>query len=295
MSTETKTIKNYCQNCQRETNHAILYLKKVANDGEDFDYELKYFVVECLGCELVSFRQEVHDYEITYPDDYDNWVHDVTTRLYPKSLKKHRIIEQHLLPLQIKTVYSETLEALKANCYLLAGVGFRAVIEAICIDKEIQAKNLELKINNLARNRLITDKEAERLHAVRFMGNDSVHEMAVPREDALYVVLEIIEHLLSNLYIIDHHAKPVLDTFITNYEDFERLLRMRLKTFKKDDDFPLAKYLGKDIRRLNGQIISFETELINQIASGDFKKLKTGDIKPFGSNTTESYQHFIMI
>jgi hypothetical protein len=293
-TTEIKSIKSYCDNCQGETNHEILFNKKISSGDEDYHCDTKYLTVQCRGCESVSFRQEFHDYEATYPDETDNWVHEITVTLYPQPLKNHKAFrEQYLLPVQIRTVYNETLEALKSNCFLLAGVGFRAVVEAVCIDKAITGRNLETKITNLSKNRFITDKEADRLHAVRFMGNDSVHEMSVPTEKALYVVLEIIDHLINNLYIIDHHAKPVLDTFITKQEEFEELLLKKLRIFKKDDDFPLAKFLEKDMRRLNGQITIFETELINQIKLGSFKKLKVGDIKVFGTNTTDKFQHYI--
>jgi hypothetical protein len=117
--------------------------------------------------------------------------------------------------------------------------------------------------------------------------------MSVPRQEALDVVLEIVEHLLNNLYIIDHHAKPVLDTFITDFEEFEEILINKIRKFKKGDDFPLAKYLEKDVRRLNGQIAKFETQLIESINKGDFDFFTIGDIKLFGTNTTESFQHFI--
>lgn len=291
---EIKTKKHYCERCQGTTNHQIIAGKKIPIDDPDYRLDWKYFMLQCLGCEEISFRKETHDYEASYPDEYDNWIHDVMIEIFPYPLKNHRAItEQYILPAQIRTVYKETVDALKTNCHLLAGVGFRAVIEAVCIDKKIPGRTLEAKINNLAKSRFITEKEAERLHAVRFMGNDSVHDMAVPKEKALYVVLEIVEHLLKNLYIIDHHAKPVLDTFITDFSDFEKLLHKKLKKFKKDDDFPLAKYLEKDVRRLNGQLTKFEAELIDAINKGEFDLLKLGDSKPFGDNTTEYFQHFI--
>jgi len=152
-----------------------------------------------------------------------------------------------------------------------------------------------MKYKNTTANKLITDKEAERLHAVRFLGNDSVHEMAVPKEKALYVVLEIVEHLLNNLYIIDHHAKPVLDMYITDFEDFQVLLLKKLKTFNTGDEFPLAKFLEKDVRRLNGKIANFETDLIANIQAGEFKRLTLGAVKPFGINSTDNHQHFIKV
>jgi hypothetical protein len=293
-TTEKTTLKHYCEKCQGDTNHHILLGKRVGIDDPEYRLDWKYYMVQCMGCEEISFRKETHDYEVAYPDDDDKWTYEISVEIYPLPLKNHGAIdEQYILPAQIRTVYKETLEALKANCFLLAGVGFRAVIEAVCIDKQITGRTLEAKINNLSKNRFITDKEMERLHAVRFMGNDSVHDMAVPKEKALYVVLEIIEHLLKNLYIIDHHAKPVLDTFITDFEDFEEILIKKIKKFKKGDEFPLAKYLDKDVRRLNGQIAKFEAELIATINKGEFDFLTIGAVKKFGTNTTDNFQHFI--
>lgn len=290
---EMISIKHYCDNCQGETNHHIISQKKISSDDPEYNIVWKYYMLQCMGCELISFRIETHDYETSYPDEYNNWTHDITVRIFPTPLKNHKALSEYILPTQIRTVYNEAVEALKTNCNLLSGVGFRAVVEAVCIDKNITGRTLEAKINNLSKNRLITDKETERLHAVRFMGNDSVHEMAVPKEKALYVVLEIVEHLLKNLYIIDHHAKPVLDTFINDFEEFEELLLKKIKRFKTGDDFPLAKYLDKDVRRLNGQISKFETELITAINNGTFNRLSIGTIKSFGTNNAETFQHFI--
>lgn len=295
MSNQEKNIlKHYCDKCKGITNHFILYNKNMPSTDPDYSLECKYFMVQCLGCEDLSFRIETHDYEAIYPDDENNWIHDIKIEIYPQPLKNHKILQGlYILPSKIRIVYNETINALKANCYLLTGVGFRAIIEAICIDKQISGRTLEIKINNLTKNRLITEKEAERLHAVRFLGNDSVHEMSVPKEKTLFLVLDIIEHLLQNLYIIDHQAKPLLDTYISNFSEFKVILLKKLENFNKGDDFPLAKYLEKDVRRLNGQLSYFETELIKSIQEGEFKQLEIGDIKNFGTNTQDKFQHFI--
>jgi hypothetical protein len=295
MTVENKKIKHYCNNCQHETNHLVVNTRKRFHEDPEYRMCSFYMMVECNGCESISFRREEHDYEVTYLDEHDEWVHDISVDIYPSPLKNHKPISHFLLPPQIRIVYNETIEALKSNCFLLAGIGFRAIIEAICIEEGIKGKDLNKKIGNLSTHRLITDKEADRLHAVRFLGNDSVHEMTVPKETTLYVVLEIIDHLLNTLYIIDLHAKPVLDTFIKVYEDFESLLMKKLSKFNSGDDFPLAKFLEKDIRRLNGAFGKFETELINNIESGDFTKLRKGDKKLFGENSKDLYQHFIKV
>ena len=41
---------------------------------------------------------------------------------------------------------------------------------------------------------------AEILHALRFIGNEAVHELTAPPEDDLKAAIEIVEHTLENLY-----------------------------------------------------------------------------------------------
>jgi hypothetical protein len=288
-----KTIKHYCEQCQGETNHQILASETSVFDDPDLRIQREYFMLKCMGCEEISFRKETQDFEIMYPNRHNEWEPEIWVEIFPFPLKNHKPLYDHLLPDQIRVIYRETLGALKANCNLLAGAGFRAIIEAICIDKKITVKTLEGKINSLSKNGLITDQEAKRLHAVRFLGNDSVHEMAVPTEAALVVVLKIVEHLLDNLYIIDHNTKPFLDTVIADFDEFKKLLVENLQNFTKGDEYPLAKFLGKDIRRLNRQQEKFELELIDSINKGNFSLLSLGSKKPFGTKKTDIFQHFI--
>jgi hypothetical protein len=58
-------------------------------------------------------------------------------------------------------------------------------------------------LNKLLANGLITKKASERLHSIRYIRNDSIHELKEPEEEQLLLVLEIIHHLLNDLYLID--------------------------------------------------------------------------------------------
>lgn len=288
----TKKIKNYCRQCQSQTNHSVLF-KKVVNPSEDYHCSYIYMTVECAGCESVSYRTDFEDYESAYPDEYDQWQHDTTTTTYPSILFNHKgLSNTYILPEKIRIVYLEAIEAFKNNCFLLTGVAFRAIIEAICIDREIKGNNLEVKINKLAKSRLITDKEGERLHSIRFIGNDSVHEMSVPRKDTLYLVLNIIEHLLNNLYIIDYETKDSLETIINEFDDFKGLLNKNLKQYEQTEELPLSKFFGKDVRRIKGKISDFETELIEKINKGEYTELTVGKKDKY-KGSKEELQHFI--
>lgn len=290
-----ETTKSYCKRCEFETNHEILFDKNYrSKEEEGYDYAIDYMVVKCLGCENISFREEFSDLESIYPDEFGNWEPAVTVTTYPKKDRVTMGLEKvYALPDKIRLIYEEAINSYNADCPVLTGVAFRAVIEAICIHKEISGKNLEIKINNLVRQKLITEKEAKRLHSIRFIGNDSVHEMKVPNEESLKLVLNIIEHLLNNIYLIDHDGERVLETIIEKFADFEQLLNKCIRRMNHGEEVPLAKILNKDVRRFNGKLNEFEAKLIEKINNSEYTNLTIGKIDNYGNDSTQR-QHFII-
>lgn len=282
-----KDTKSYCETCDFETNHSILHIESV-DGNEDYHCVTNFMLVKY----TISFRKAFIDFENAYPNENNDWEPEITITTYPKQTIQQQISNVWILPDKIRTAYMEALNAFNSECFLLSGVGFRAVIEAICLDKNVQGRDLAKKIDNLTKQKLITEKEAERLHSVRFLGNDSVHEMSVPEKSKLLIVLNIIVHLLNNLYIIDYEIKNKLETVIAFYPEFELLLNVSLKNINQKEEVPIAKILGKSIRRLNGKIQDFENELIAKIKSGEYSKLEIGKIDKYGSNTN-LVQHFI--
>jgi hypothetical protein len=285
--------KSYCQRCDYNTNHKVLHKESIRSDYEEgFDYAVEYMILKCMGCERISFREVFINLEVSYPDQDGDWQPEITVTTYPEELKVKKKLENTFeLPEKIKLIYKEAINAYNANCLILTGVAFRAVIEAICIEEKISGSNLEKKINNLVKQKLITEKEANRLHSIRFMGNDSVHEMKVPKKRGLETVLNIINHLLNNLYLIDTDSHGVLETIIVKFQDFEMLLNKCIRKFNPGDEIPLAKILSKDVRRLNGRIADYEHELIEKINNGEYKKLEIGKVDSYGNDSTQR-QHF---
>lgn len=294
MTTTTELIKSYCRSCCNDNNHKVLFKEKINSNSEEYHCATEYSTIQCLGCEAVSFREDFHDYEQSYPNEHDDWEHTIIITTYPPYLKDHRQLDGYWkLPEAIKAVYIESVNAFKADWRLLAGAGFRAVIEAICIDKDIKGKNLEIKINNLAKGGLITKQECERLHSIRFLGNDSIHEMKVPENKQLKVVLSIVEHILKNLYLIDFEIGKTLDTTINTFPAFKRLLNDKLEGFKIGDQFPLVKFLGKDVRRVKENFMEFETQLMGELNNDTYKPLKIGEVIPYGGSTAK-VQHYMV-
>lgn len=288
--------KDYCPICSIPTNHNVLFTKKIGSTHEDdFHWNQEFQVIQCNGCDNVQFKSIYGD-ESMYSnfDEYERYYDD--KKYYPLSINGHDTVKNYYsIPTKIRVVYLETLEAIKSNCYLLSGVGLRAIIEAIAIEQDIQGRTLEQKINNLLRNKLITERDANRLHSIRFLGNDSIHEMEVPKESKIRIALDVVEHLLNNLYLIDIKANRHLDTIINNYEDFKNMLYRKFFKAESGDEKSVKEIYGKDFRRIESTYLSnFTQQIIDEINNGLNTSLKVGAIKN-SSIENNPVQHFIKI
>jgi hypothetical protein len=272
-----KKLKNHCGICNRETNHDVIGIHTVVGDSDEYNYKLEHAVVKCCGCESVSFRKALHDYEAVFQTGEDEWDYDLTVDIYPKKTRGH--IDVSDAPEMVGSIYNETCNAFSDGSHTLAGIGFRATIEAICNDQNIAGKDLYTRINNLAIKGLISKKDSTRLHSIRFLGNDAAHEIKKPTLKNLEAALTIIEHLLTTIYLIDSETKGKLQEVIDNYNHFEELLLKKIKNFNPTDELPIQKLFGIDARLLTGSTKSFEKQLMVEIATGRFTGLSVNPPK----------------
>lgn len=268
--------KFYCSVCKRLTHHNVLGEKSVSADGDaEFWWNQKYRIVQCCGCDHVSFNMEsVDESMVRYDIDGNEELYSEYTS-FPVAEGDVRPIEYTWnFPSTIYKIYSETLTAFNNKCYALAAAGFRMIVEAICKDKEIKFKNLEAQINGLRKQGIISEADRNRLHSVRFMGNDSVHVEKTPTKEDLLLVLEIINGILSNLYVIEDKIKDRLEKPIQNFKDFEALLLEGLSSREVGEVDILRNLLPENRRLIKEDIASFESQLKQNIQEGKFSKLE---------------------
>lgn len=290
----TKKLKSYCRSCGQDTNHGVLS-EHTESYRDEYSCDYIYQIVECLGCNTKSFREVFEDIESAY-QLYDNeW--EVPTRIdvYPKFIKGHRNLDgDYCLPDLVGKVYREVLLAFQENALVLAGLGLRGTVEAVCNDLGIKGRNLEVRISKLATAGNISRKDAERLHGIRFMGNDAAHEMKKPKKEHLSVALKIVEHLLSSVYILEEEVEGKIDTTISEFSKFEALLEKKVKILNAGDELPLEAILGKDIRRVKESVATLEAELLNEIASGNIAYLAKGKLDKYQGSKND-LQHYIVV
>lgn len=197
-----KKVRVPCRVCQTQTHHDILY----SNDSSDLEYDdnvkvwLSDQVLKCCGCDAISFR---HTSQSSDDIDFLTGEPVLCETIYPNRFQgRVAVVGCDEFPPNTRRIYMETLKALNQQAFILTAIGLRAIIESICVDQKIPGKNLEARIDGLANSGQLSKKQADWLHAHRFMGNAAAHEMLAPKPSELVSALDIAETLLKTIYIL---------------------------------------------------------------------------------------------
>jgi hypothetical protein len=213
-STKDRRLTVSCGECRRKTNHLVLVSVDLSGTEEvGRDYEIhwasNYQIIQCEGCETVSFRRENSNSEDGYvqvgPDEWEEVIYE---ELYPdRNEGRVPIKDVHLLPPEIERIYVETLKAINGGQPVLSGIGIRALIEATTKERRAGSGRLVDKINDLVVQGVLTREGADILHKLRTLGNEAAHEVKPHSTDQLSLAMDVIEHLLQGVYILPHHAR----------------------------------------------------------------------------------------
>ncbi|MBA3003122.1 MAG: DUF4145 domain-containing protein [Desulfurivibrio sp.] len=286
-------VKSHCRVCERETNHSVLSQYDESSRG-DYAYDMYYQILECMGCDTKSFRQIFKDIEQAFQISESEWEVPTETNVYPKFIKGHKELDgNYYLPNIVGEIYKEVILAFQEDALILAGLGLRGTVEAVCNNLNIEGRNLEVRISKLATAGYISRKDAERLHGIRFMGNDAAHEIKKPKLEQLSAALKIVEHLLSTVYIIEYEIDGKIETAINEFSKFEELLKKKLKDLNKGEEVPLIGILGKDMRRIKESVVLLEQELKENINKGKFDLMKIGKVDKYNESKND-LQHYII-
>jgi hypothetical protein len=283
-------VKSDCRKCNSKTRHMIkgLVVDKRHNPWEN--ERDSWAVVQCQGCLTNSFHLKSEDFEEVF-EDYDGELqHSIIDTSFPSVIRNHRpLASTHLLPHLINTIYQQTLKALSQNANVLASIGLRATIEAVCNNLKVSGSNLEKRIDTLFKAGYVSNGDKRRLHAIRFLGNDAAHEIKQPERTEILVALEIVEHLLNTVFILESRAKG-LETVVENYQEFLKLLEQCARKHKDGNALNLLGLLGKQRRLIGTGLDGFETQLLQEIDVNNVPFLLKATSPTEGGKVIHMYQ-----
>lgn len=289
MST-TKTVWANCRECCRNTRHEILASHADESDPTDYHQKESWQIVRCNGCLTCGFRFQLDDYEMVEEDEDGRLTHDITITQYPSVLSEHKSLgETYLLPTLIQKIYKQTLKALSESSYVLAGMGLRACIEAVCNELKVSGTSLEKRIDQLYKAGHVSNGDKKRLHAIRFLGNDAAHEIKEPNDSEIRVALDIVEHLLNSVFVLESKAKS-LDTVAESYDDFVSLLNACAVKFKSTTAVSIASLLGRKRRLVSQGFDDFEQKVRQDVTDGKLPFLKPTHVSNAGGKDVQLYE-----
>ncbi len=269
----SRIISANCRDCGRITKHDLLLSHDVERNDIDFPDKQEWQVLRCRGCETCGFRYVYHDYMDVYESPDGDQTHRREIDLYPAVIGNHKKLDNEwLLPKVIRKVHYQTLAAYGAKSHVLASIGLRATIEAVCVELRVTGSSLEKRIDKLFKEGHVSNVDKKRLHAIRFLGNDAAHAVVEPEEQDLRVALDIVENLLNSVFILAKRAKS-LDTVIETSEEFLNLIESRVTLHRKALVLSLKNLLGTRYRLLGLQLDGLEQILRTEIAAGKFPRL----------------------
>ena len=131
-----------CRDCKNSTNHLVLASTDLTGsddlgEGHVIDWNSNYQILQCQGCDSISFRKASYtseDYIQTGPDEYDI---DVFEEIFPNPKEGRLPVKDvDMLPTDVERIYSETLKAINSDQPVLSGIGIRALIETVVKERK---------------------------------------------------------------------------------------------------------------------------------------------------------------
>jgi hypothetical protein len=185
-----------CRLCQQPTCHQVrtkvIWTDEVKEDG--WWETATCLTVSCRGCKAVSFVEICSHAESDGDDD---------AVVYPPRLAgQPPLTHRHYLPPHVRAIYDETHASLCGARPILAGIGIRTIVEAVCSHQSARGRVLKEQIDSLESMGCITKSGATILHNLRFMGNKAAHEVKAHTQEELGIALEVVEYLLQGVYIL---------------------------------------------------------------------------------------------
>ncbi len=206
--TKDKVREVVCNRCDNTTNHLVCSSAEISWGNDDIQGIDIYEIIQCSGCNSISFRTASSNSDDVDQDDNGNMIHPETVEIYPNRLMGRAALEDiYSLPDKVRSIYQETHSALCTKLKILAGIGIRALIEAVCSEEKAKGRTLEKRIDDLVMKEVLTRRNADILHKTRLLGNEAAHEIKAPSDVELDVAFDIVENLLETVYIIPKKAE----------------------------------------------------------------------------------------
>lgn len=196
-----------CGECIRKTNHVIRAFFQTHWSTPDLSGGMMFAIVQCQGCENVSFRIErgcEDDYEIGDDGTREDYVE---VECWPRVfLDRRPLTGTEVLPELVHRLYEEVYGALRENLDVLATVGLRGIVERTCVELGAKGRGLEQKLASAVKMGKLLPEDVKSLEPIRLFGNSAAHEIDAPDRRDLVKALGVVENFVERVFIVPDRA-----------------------------------------------------------------------------------------
>lgn len=198
----TKTTKSLCAECARETSHFIRGEAKRGESDQEFSWSQTTHFLECAGCASTSIRKVYWDDNYSYPDEPD-------VKLFPSALSRPKPEWLWQVDTKFRQLFEEVYAGLGAGTVALPVMGARAILDVVIQDRVGDKGAFAAGLDALVEKGLVSKHDRGILEAAVEAGNAAAHRGFFPTKDDALRVIEIVEHLVSSLYVLKLAAKGI--------------------------------------------------------------------------------------
>lgn len=203
-----------CRKCKHETQHILLCEKVTESEHPpQFDYEVSFQMLECMGCHSIAFRRKTYfsEYVSMTDDSYgETTIEDDGMRYeyFPPLDSRVPPVWMSSVPPGFQKLSEEVYRAINNGLYCLATMGARAIIDMMFTDQlGSNEGRFKDRLNELCKNGILGGIQKDILNVALDAGHATTHRGHVPKPMEVAQVMDIIENLLHTVY----ELKPVAE------------------------------------------------------------------------------------
>jgi hypothetical protein len=111
------------------------------------------------------------------------------------------------LPDKLGQLLDEVYLSMDHGLNALPAMGLRAMVDMAAVDRFGDIGGFDRKLDQLKENGFLSEQGVAALRAAIDSGHASAHRGHVPARDELIAVLDVVEHLLTEIYVLSKHAE----------------------------------------------------------------------------------------
>ena len=192
-------IRSYCNQCHSETIHNVIHSHQkniLCIEESGFYAYRQYKIIECCGCEKISFYE-------SYDDDSSSEDDEPSVTLYPPRISRKKPDFIRSLNKEYISLFDEIYKAISNECERLACMGIRSLIDLYINKKVGDQGNFYNGIKKLLSEGIITERQSLFINKIIVeAGNASIHRQFKPDLEILELLLDTVENLLHEEMLV---------------------------------------------------------------------------------------------